>query len=93
MITTSGGTGIMATDFIEASRLRIADLSDETVKMLEKFFPEWMPVANPIDIWSAVEKNQKTGIDVYPETSRPSWQTQELMGSFYSFCGAMPGYP
>ncbi len=68
VITSSGGNGILATDFIEASGLPMADLSEATVKSLENFFPEWMPVSNPIDIWAAVEKHQKTGIDVYHET-------------------------
>ena len=33
----------------------MADLSEDTVNALQKIYPSWMPVSNPIDIWPAVE--------------------------------------
>jgi len=53
--TFSGGAGIVATDFIESLGLTIAELSPATVQALEKLFPAWMPVNNPVDLWPAVE--------------------------------------
>ena len=57
VLTYSGGAGIVSADFIENLGLEVADLSSRTLKILESVFPEWMPVANPVDLWPAVEKN------------------------------------
>jgi len=35
--------------------LTVAELSDETRKKLKGIFPDWMPVANPVDLWPAME--------------------------------------
>jgi acetate---CoA ligase (ADP-forming) len=37
---------------------------------IEKLYPDWMPVHNPINIWPAVEKNVKTKINVLKESLR-----------------------
>jgi acetyltransferase len=55
IITFSGGSGIICTDLMEGRNLELADLADSTKAALKKIFPEWMPVANPIDIWPAIE--------------------------------------
>ncbi len=57
VLTMSGAAGILSADFIEKHGLLVADLSDETVEQLKKIYPEWMPVANPVDLWPAVELN------------------------------------
>jgi acetyltransferase len=51
----SGAAGIVSSDFIEQKGLTVAELSADTEKELEKLFPDWMPVTNPIDLWPAVE--------------------------------------
>ncbi|HDQ04596.1 MAG TPA: CoA-binding protein [Deltaproteobacteria bacterium] len=67
ILTASGGAGIVATDFIEEFQLSLADFSDSTRIKLQKLFPEWMPVNNPVDIWPAIEHSMGGGLDVYRE--------------------------
>ena len=57
VLTYSGGAGIVSADFIENMGLEVADLSSQTLETLKSVFPEWMPIANPVDLWPAVEKN------------------------------------
>jgi acetyltransferase len=57
ILTMSGAAGILSSDFIEPLGLTVADLSDDTVRALMKVFPKWMPVANPVDLWPAIELN------------------------------------
>ena len=33
----------------------MADLSTGTLETLQKIYPDWMPVSNPVDLWPAVE--------------------------------------
>ena len=56
VLTFSGGAGIVSSDFIEKTSLSIAELSESSKDALKKINPEWMPVANPVDLWPAVEK-------------------------------------
>ncbi len=56
ILTYSGGAGIVSSDFIDKTTLSLAELSQSTKDALGKIYPEWMPVANPIDLWPAVEK-------------------------------------
>ena len=65
ILTSSGGAGIMATDFVEQYKLSLAKFGPSTIKSLEKIFPNWMPVNNPVDIWPAIEASMGKGIDVY----------------------------
>ena len=57
VLTYSGGAGIVSADFIENMGLEVADLSWQTRQTLKSVFPGWMPIANPVDLWPAVEKN------------------------------------
>ncbi|MEI6260618.1 MAG: acetate--CoA ligase family protein [Deltaproteobacteria bacterium] len=57
VLTYSGGAGIVSADFIENMGLEVAELSSQTLETLKSVFPEWMPIANPVDLWPAVEKN------------------------------------
>lgn len=50
VITGSGGIGIAVTDICEQSGLRLAKLSNNTISGLQKFFPAWFSVDNPLDI-------------------------------------------
>ena len=54
VITYSGGAAIMGLDGMERHGLRLATLSPETIRAVEKLSPEWMPIGNPLDIWPAV---------------------------------------
>ena len=66
IITISGGAGILSCDLLEAHGLKIAELSEKTKKALGRIFPDWMPTANPIDIYPAVELHGR--LPVYNET-------------------------
>ncbi|RQW01745.1 CoA-binding protein, partial [candidate division KSB1 bacterium] len=68
ILTASGGAGIVATDFIEQYKLCLADFETATTKSLEKLFPHWMPVKNPVDIWPAIEASMGKGLDVYQKS-------------------------
>lgn len=68
ILTASGGAGIVATDFIEQYKLCLADFNSATKKSLEKLFPNWMPVKNPVDIWPAIEASMGKGLDVYQKS-------------------------
>lgn len=57
ILTYSGGAGIVSTDFMEELNVDVAELSPVTYKQLKTVFPDWMPPANPVDLWPAVEKN------------------------------------
>lgn len=70
VLTFSGGAGIMAADFFEDVGLEVADLSSQTASSLQELFPSWMPVANPVDVWPAMEKSMGTGVDVYSTALR-----------------------
>ncbi len=70
VITYSGGAGIVAADFMDKMNLPVAELSAETKNELQKLFPAWMPPANPVDIWPAMEKKMGTGVDVYEESMK-----------------------
>ena len=65
VLTFSGGSGIVASDFMEEHGLTVAELSRETKDALGRLFPEWMPVGNPVDLWPAIEKHGGTNVDVY----------------------------
>ena len=65
VLTFSGGSGIVASDFLEEHGLTVAELSRQTKEILGRLFPDWMPVGNPVDLWPAIEKHGGTNIDVY----------------------------
>jgi acetyltransferase len=67
ILTASGGAGIVASDSIDAFNLSLAEFSAPTKKALQKLFPDWMPVKNPVDVWPALEVNMGMGIDVFKE--------------------------
>jgi acetyltransferase len=43
----------------------MATLSATTRSTLEKLFPKWMPVTNPVDLWPAIERQISSDVDVY----------------------------
>jgi acyl-CoA synthetase (NDP forming) len=56
VITYSGAAGIMVSDSLERYNLELSTLSPETIQEVAKLSPDWMPLANPLDIWPAVMK-------------------------------------
>jgi acetyltransferase len=70
ILTFSGGAGIVSSDFIEGMGLAVADFADSTKESLKAIFPDWMPVANPVDLWPAMERNAETDIDIYSEAMK-----------------------
>ena len=70
ILTLSGGSGIVATDCVAERGLVMAALSDATARSLAELFPEWMPVANPVDLWPAVERQTGTDCDVVGRSAR-----------------------
>jgi acyl-CoA synthetase (NDP forming) len=65
VLTFSGGSGILTSDFAEEFGLFIAELSSTTREALAHLFPDWMPVSNPVDLWPALEKHGGTDVNVY----------------------------
>lgn len=53
IITISGGAGILSCDLLEEQGLAVAGLSLETKNELAAVFPDWFPVANPVDLYPA----------------------------------------
>lgn len=70
VLTLSGGAGIVATDCVAERGLALADLSATTKDSLAALFPAWMPVANPVDLWPAVERQTDPDADVFGRSCR-----------------------
>ena len=60
IITLSGGAGILACDALDRHGLKVARLSEKTKKEIGEVFPDWMPVANPIDLFPAIGVHGRT---------------------------------
>ena len=54
IITTSGGSGILATDAIEKNGMVLANFSNETLVALSAIVPSYGNVTNPVDVTAAV---------------------------------------
>lgn len=50
IVTNAGGPGILATDAIERSGMRLARLEVKSIQALEKFLPDAASAANPVDV-------------------------------------------
>ena len=59
VITTSGGSGILAADAIEKYGLSLAQLSPKTREELDQIIPSYGSSANPVDLTAAVMADQK----------------------------------
>jgi len=78
VITFSGASGIVSSDFMEEQGLDVAELSEATKIRLGRIFPEWMPVANPVDIWPAIEQHSGTDLDIYSLALQAVLDDQEV---------------
>lgn len=54
VVTTSGGSGILAADAIEARGLELAELADTTRQALDRIIPAYGATANPVDVTATV---------------------------------------
>ena len=59
VITTSGGSGILAADAIENYGLELATLDPKTRQELDQIIPSYGSSANPVDLTAAVMADQK----------------------------------
>jgi acetyl coenzyme A synthetase (ADP forming)-like protein len=50
IVTNAGGPGILATDMLEHSGMRLARMERETVQKLEEALPDAASAANPVDV-------------------------------------------
>jgi acyl-CoA synthetase (NDP forming) len=58
VVTTSGGSGILAADAVEAAGLRLAELEPSTVEALGEIVPSYGSVANPVDVTATVMRDR-----------------------------------
>ncbi len=56
VVTLTGAGGIIMLDAMERHGLRPARLSRNAIEPIQALSPDWMPLANPLDIWPAVMK-------------------------------------
>lgn len=54
VVTTSGGSGILAADAIEAHGLSLATLSEATTRVLDEIVPAFGSTDNPVDVTASV---------------------------------------
>jgi acyl-CoA synthetase (NDP forming) len=66
MVAGSGGAGTITADLSKLYEIDFPSLSERTYKVLENYFPEWMPPNkfSLVDIWPAVEKAMMNNVDV-----------------------------
>jgi acyl-CoA synthetase (NDP forming) len=57
VVTTSGGSGILAADALEVHGLALAALTPETTAALDEIVPAFGSTANPVDVTAAVMSN------------------------------------
>jgi acetyltransferase len=57
VLTYTGAAGIVSADIMDRHGLELSQFSDTTLKTLQTVFPEWMPPANPVDMWPGIILN------------------------------------
>ena len=80
VMTYSGGAGIVSTDFLESQNLELATLSAQSLEILQKVYPDWMPPSNPMDLWPGIIGNG--AVPVYNESVRAACQDPGVDGIF-----------
>lgn len=62
VITNAGGPGVITADALATNRLKLAQLSSQTIAKLKKFLPKSASLGNPIDILgdATAERYEKT---------------------------------
>ncbi len=91
LLTFSGGAGILSCDLLEAQGLRVADLSPATKRELAHVFPDWMPAANPVDLFPAFAR--RGPIAAYDDAFRAVVKDPRVDVLFlHFFVGLYPNY-
>ena len=67
VVSYSGGAAILAIDALVSAGLTLATLSEETQRALKEKLPEWMEVANPLDLWIPVVRDYRTAYPYFLE--------------------------
>jgi acetyltransferase len=57
VLTYTGAAGIVSADIMDRHGLELSQFSDTTLEKLQTVFPEWMPPANPVDMWPGIILN------------------------------------
>ena len=57
VLSTSGGACVLAADMIARVGMEVAEFSPTTLKRLEKLHPFSYGIANPFDVWPAMERH------------------------------------
>ena len=57
VLTYTGAAGIVSADIMDGHGLKLSQFSDTTLETLQTVFPEWMPPANPVDMWPGIILN------------------------------------
>jgi len=65
ILTFSGASGIVASDFMSEAGINVPPLTGKTMDKMSSFFPPWMPPANPVDLWPAIEHHSGKNWDIY----------------------------
>lgn len=80
IMTYSGGAGIVSTDFLDTLGLTLAELSPESLEILQAVYPAWMPPANPMDLWPGIIGNGS--VKAYNEAVRAACSDPGIDGIF-----------
>ena len=56
LLTYTGGGGVMAVDRMVALKLPISPLSSQALEKFSPLVPSWLPLGNPVDMWTSVMK-------------------------------------
>ncbi len=57
VLTYTGAAGIVSADIMARHNLELSELNTATLDALQTVFPEWMPPANPVDMWPGIILN------------------------------------
>ncbi|MEX0922449.1 MAG: acetate--CoA ligase family protein [Rhodovibrionaceae bacterium] len=60
VVSFSGGGAVLALDAIDDAGLELAELSAETLDSMRHFFPAWLEIENPLDIWIPIAKDMES---------------------------------
>lgn len=64
VLSLSGANAVMSSDYIDASMLELAELSEETLEEIKELVPDWQPVRNPVDQWLALASGSRDALEV-----------------------------
>ena len=56
VLTFSGASGIVASDYFEKFGMTVSPLSQTTLDSLKSIYPSWTVPRNPVDLWPAIER-------------------------------------